>query len=177
MGLTAGGCCPTSPQSLSLGKTPWLAWSSILVSGNPCWQMQGMFQPRAFDGTVSFVVCFHWHRYWSSCTPCPSPGAWLVTGHAEVLTASTSVAMCSFQPCVSRGSAPAPAFLIISPCCWAWPYWVLQHLQQLRRKSYQQCSLMVLLAQAGLASMAIKQLWDFLGAMRTSPWLIVEFRN
>lgn len=58
MGLAAGGCCHTSPQSLSLGKTPLLTHSSVSLSGNPSWQMQGMFQPRALDGTLLFPCLF-----------------------------------------------------------------------------------------------------------------------
>lgn len=131
-----------------------------------------------WDSSLSLSVFID--RSYRSGTLCPSPWPGLSQGMLRWLSESwlpPSVGPCSLQPCVSRGAAPAPAFLIISPCCWAWPHWVLQHLQQLRRTSYHYCTLVVLLTQAGLASMVMKQLWGFLGVMRIYPWLTVEVRT
>lgn len=162
-------CCPTSSESLVLGKTPLPAQPSVSLSVNPCWQMQGMFQPRALDGAFLYPCLFSLTDTAAPALPAHPQGPGLSQGMLRWLSESwhPQVWECAAPALCQERLCSCPTFLTISPHCWAWPCWVLQHLQQLRRTScHHQCTVMVLLAQTALASMAIKQLWDFLGTMR-----------
>lgn len=118
-------------------------------------------------------------EHWMGLFPCPFSSADTpalappVPGHAEVAlwqlwwlpqvwehaaSSPMSAELCPFS------SLPDNQPMLLSMALLR-----LQHLQQLRRTSYHQGTLMVLLAQAGQASIAIKQLWGFLGVMRISP--------
>lgn len=119
------------PKAWPLAKTlcwhgPVSLWMAIRVG-----RCKGCFNQGHLMGLFSFLVYFH-GQILQLLHSQPIPGG--LACHRACWGGSESwlppsVGACSLQPCVSRGSAPAPAFLIISPCCWAWPRWMLQHLQ------------------------------------------------
>lgn len=93
-------CCPTSSQSLVLGKTPLPAQPSVSLSVNPCWQMQGMFQPRALDGAFLFPCLFSLTETAAPALPARPQGPGLSQGMLRWLSelTSTSVGVCISSP-------------------------------------------------------------------------------
>lgn len=127
MGLTAGGYCHTTPQSLTLGRNSLLTWMSILLNGNLFRQMQGMFQPRVLDGAFLFPCLYSvtdtraigLPNHWTSPGTWPHSVCWGCSLRADFPQVWEHAAL---QPHVGTGSAPVAAFLVMSPCCWAGSY-------------------------------------------------------
>lgn len=122
--LSGSGCrriLPHHPRQ----KPSLLTQMSVSLNAKLCQQMQGTFQPRMLDGALLL--------------PCPfSVTDTKVLGLPNHSNIPRDLASCNahwgfsliadfhwiqecaaLQPCVSAGSAPLAAFLVMSPCCWA----------------------------------------------------------